>query len=152
MIITQVLTALFLVGIVYVLCGAYYLLGLKRGYEEGVPDGMEIAQKMIVDGIKQNKVTVDGKKVTMQDTPEQKPDGVAGFRHVNPNCKDATKCCEHGESGPVEHSDDFIYGVDGDMVTCQRRDFVNLQESPCGFGISEYDAKQDLLEQEGKGK
>lgn len=43
---------------------------------------------------------------------------------------------------------EFIYGIDGDMITCHRMDFINLQESPCGFGATKAEAFSDLLRQE----
>ena len=44
---------------------------------------------------------------------------------------------------------EFVYGIDGDQITCYRMDFVNLQESPCGFGDTKEEAFKDLLRQEG---
>ena len=43
---------------------------------------------------------------------------------------------------------EYIFGVDGDMITCKRMDFYNLQESPCGFGYTHAKALRDLLRQE----
>jgi hypothetical protein len=47
--------------------------------------------------------------------------------------------------------DNLIYGQDGNQFTCHRNSFVNLQESPCGFGDTEELAKEDLLRQEAMG-
>jgi hypothetical protein len=43
---------------------------------------------------------------------------------------------------------DVIYGVDGNQCTAYRPDFMNLQESPCGFGDTNEVALADLLSQE----
>lgn len=45
--------------------------------------------------------------------------------------------------------EDEIYGEDGDQVTCVRSDFIDLQNSPCGFGNTEREALADLIRQEG---
>lgn len=45
--------------------------------------------------------------------------------------------------------DDFIYGEDGNQITCFRPDFIDLQESHCGFGDTLEEAKADLIRQEG---
>ena len=42
----------------------------------------------------------------------------------------------------------LIYDVDGDQYTCHRVDFINLQESPCGFGNNHQEALENLLRQE----
>ena len=42
---------------------------------------------------------------------------------------------------------EFIFGIDGDQITCYRLDFINLQESPCGFGDTKTQAYNDLLAQ-----
>ena len=44
--------------------------------------------------------------------------------------------------------EEIIYGKDGDQYTAYRRDFINLQESPCGFGNNHQEAVEDLLRQE----
>jgi hypothetical protein len=44
----------------------------------------------------------------------------------------------------------LIYGQDGNQMTCHRNTFINLQESPCGFGNTEEEGYQDLLRQEGE--
>ena len=41
-----------------------------------------------------------------------------------------------------------FYGKDGNMFTAKRSDFVNLQESLCGFGSIEDEALRDLIRQE----
>ena len=41
-----------------------------------------------------------------------------------------------------------IYGVDGDQYTAYREDFINLQESCCGYGNNHQEALEDLLRQE----
>jgi hypothetical protein len=61
----------------------------------------------------------------------------------------ALACPTHG--GPLKPTL-FIYGVDGDKITCKRPDFINLQESPCGFGDTHQEALEDLLAQEGDTK
>ena len=43
---------------------------------------------------------------------------------------------------------EFVFGIDGDAITCYRLDFVNLQESCCGFGYTQKEALADLLRQE----
>ena len=43
---------------------------------------------------------------------------------------------------------EFIYGVDGDQYTCNRPDFINLQESCCGYGNNHEESKDDLIRQE----
>ena len=45
-------------------------------------------------------------------------------------------------------SDDVDYGNEGDQWFCRRGDFVNLQESCCGFGNTQEEAYKDLLRQE----
>jgi hypothetical protein len=40
--------------------------------------------------------------------------------------------------------------VDGDKFTAKYDDFINLQESPCGFGDTQKEAVQDLLKQGNK--
>jgi hypothetical protein len=42
-----------------------------------------------------------------------------------------------------------ILGVDGDQKTATRKDFINLQESPCGFGKTYLSAMSDLCKQLG---
>ena len=44
--------------------------------------------------------------------------------------------------------DNLIYGQDGNQITCYRNNFINLQESLCGFGDTEEQALEDLLRQE----
>lgn len=44
--------------------------------------------------------------------------------------------------------EDEIYGVDGNQITCVRNDFMDLQNSPCGFGNTEGEALADLIRQE----
>lgn len=43
---------------------------------------------------------------------------------------------------------EVIYGVDGNQYTAYREDFINLQESHCGFGDTNEEALKDLLRQE----
>lgn len=43
---------------------------------------------------------------------------------------------------------EVLYGIDGNQYTCHRLDFINLHESPCGFGDTQEQAYQDLLKQE----
>lgn len=38
-----------------------------------------------------------------------------------------------------------VYGQDGNQVCAHYEDFINLQESPCGFGDTEEDALKELL-------
>jgi hypothetical protein len=45
---------------------------------------------------------------------------------------------------------DIIFDMDGDKITCARKDFTNLQECPCGFGDTNREAYIDLLDQEEK--
>jgi hypothetical protein len=47
--------------------------------------------------------------------------------------------------------DNLIYDVDGDQYICYRSDFINLQESCCGFGNNHQEALEDLLRQESGG-
>ena len=47
---------------------------------------------------------------------------------------------------PMEEQ--LIFGIDGNQATCHRGDFVNLQESLCGFGNTNEEALADLREQE----
>ena len=63
--------------IVWILCAIYYVMGLRRGYETGVPDGIDAAQKMITEAIKAGKVTLDGKPVRIveKETPFIPDDG-----------------------------------------------------------------------------
>ena len=44
----------------------------------------------------------------------------------------------------------IIYGIDGDQYTAYREDFINLQESCCGFGNNHQEALEDLLSQESR--
>ena len=44
--------------------------------------------------------------------------------------------------------EEVVYGMDGNQHTAHRTDFVNLQESPCGFGNTEKEALEDLRKQE----
>jgi hypothetical protein len=53
---------------------------------------------------------------------------------------------------PFVPDDGLIYGLDGNQHTCQRPDFVNLQESLCGFGDTPELAKADLLKREAESK
>ena len=46
--------------------------------------------------------------------------------------------------------DEICFLHDGDMIGAVRSDFVNLQESPAGFGKTEVEAYEDLLEMENK--
>lgn len=39
----------------------------------------------------------------------------------------------------------FVFEKDGNMICCHLLDFVNLQESPAGFGSTPLHALQDLL-------
>ena len=109
--------------IVWILCAIYYVMGLRRGYETGVPDGIDAAQKMITEAIKAGKVTLDGKPVRIVE-----------------------------KETPFIPDDGFIYGMDGNQHTCQRPDFVNLAESLCGFGDTPELAKADLLKREEESK
>lgn len=43
----------------------------------------------------------------------------------------------------------IIFSQDGDMICAKFKDFVNLQESPVGFGSTYEEAQQDLLRQVG---
>lgn len=43
---------------------------------------------------------------------------------------------------------DIVFGMDGDQHFAHRPDFVNLQESLCGFGDTEQEALDDLRGQE----
>ena len=47
----------------------------------------------------------------------------------------------------VNEYSSIIFGVDGDQKTAYFDDFINLQESPCGFGNTQKDAVEHLLEQ-----
>ena len=40
---------------------------------------------------------------------------------------------------------DFVYGKDGNQITATLKNFINLQESPCGFGDTKEDAANDLI-------
>ena len=42
----------------------------------------------------------------------------------------------------------LVYDKDGDQYTCYREDFINLQESHCGYGDNHQFALEDLLRQE----
>lgn len=53
-----------------------------------------------------------------------------------------------GEPMPLTE-EDTVYGIDGDQHTCVRLDFINLHNSPCGFGNTDREALQDLIRQEG---
>ena len=44
--------------------------------------------------------------------------------------------------------ENIVYGVDGDLYTAYRNDFVNLQESCCGYGNNHQEAVDDLIRQE----
>jgi len=41
----------------------------------------------------------------------------------------------------------ILFGVDGNQQTAHFDDFINLQESPCGFGDTQLDALEDLISQ-----
>ena len=45
-------------------------------------------------------------------------------------------------------SENIVYGQDGNQYTAHRYDFINLQESPCGFGNNHQEAIDDLIRQE----
>jgi len=45
---------------------------------------------------------------------------------------------------------DVVLGEDGNQCTCRRKDFINLQESCCGFGDTYQEAFFDLKNQERK--
>ena len=40
---------------------------------------------------------------------------------------------------------DIIYSHDGDQICATLPDFINLQESPAGFGNTEMEALTDLI-------
>ena len=44
--------------------------------------------------------------------------------------------------------EEVVYGMDGNQHTAHRVNFVNLQESNCGFGDTQKLAYEDLLSQE----
>ena len=44
--------------------------------------------------------------------------------------------------------EDVFYSVDGNQHTCCRGDFLDLQNSSCGFGDTPEEALADLLRQE----
>ena len=44
--------------------------------------------------------------------------------------------------------DNVVYGVDCDQHTCVRPDFIDLHDSPCGFGDTDEEALADLIRQE----
>ena len=62
MLLLQIILSLVVLGVVYLLAGANYLMGSKRGYDIGFADGVDYAQKLITEGIKQDKVTIDGRR------------------------------------------------------------------------------------------
>lgn len=53
-----------------------------------------------------------------------------------------------GKPNPLTVEDE-IYGEDGDQITCVRNDFIDLHDSPCGFGNTANEALADLIRQEG---
>ena len=65
MLLLQIILSFVVLGVVYFLAGANYLMGSKKGYDIGFADGVEYAQQLITEGIKQDKVTIDGKKVAI---------------------------------------------------------------------------------------
>ncbi len=44
---------------------------------------------------------------------------------------------------------DVTLGIDGELLTCHRRDLVNLQENECGFGDTYLNAMSDLCKKLG---
>lgn len=126
----QLILSLGIIGFIWVLCTAYYVIGIKRGHLAGVMDGAEYTRKLITDAIKQGKVTLDGKPVRI----------VENEKVFIP---DVDKLILEKE---------FLYDMDGNQYTCQRPDFVNLQESLCGFGNTPELAKADLLKHEAEAK
>lgn len=48
---------------------------------------------------------------------------------------------------PASQDAKVIYKQDGDMICATLEDFVNLQESPAGFGKTEDEAKANLFQQ-----
>lgn len=129
----QIVFSLGIVGIVWVICTMYYILGIKRGHLAGVMDGAEYTRKLITDAIKQGKVTLDGKPVRIV---EDKPGSINDDPPLSPLIE------------PVPFKTDEVFGTDGNKFTCRRPDFVNLQESLCGFGDTMEEAKADLLKHE----
>lgn len=45
---------------------------------------------------------------------------------------------------------DIEFAMDGDMLMCIRPGFTNLVQDPAGFGETEEEAYQDLIENEAK--
>lgn len=72
---------------------------------------------------------------------EQTKDGRGRYPHY----VGGLACFGHGGS---EYNLFVLFGIDGNKHTCTRRDFINLQESPCGFGDTLQEAYEDLLKQE----
>ena len=63
----QLIFSLGIVGVIWVLCTVYYVLGVRRGHQVGVMDGAEYAKQVIIEALKAGKVTLDGKKVKVID-------------------------------------------------------------------------------------
>lgn len=42
----------------------------------------------------------------------------------------------------------IVFIPDGDQIMACYEDFVNIQESPCGFGKTEEEAQRDLISNE----
>ena len=57
--------------------------------------------------------------------------------------------CDDEDAEHYAHHIGIELGVDGNQKTAHKKDFINLQESPCGFGNTNLQAMSDLCRQLG---
>lgn len=131
----QLILSLGIVACIWVLCSVYYFLGVRGGHQIGVMDGAEYAKQVIIEAIKAEKVTLDGKQVRIVEPQIDAPPATTESTVQNSNSQEIK-------------IDGCLYDMDGNQYTCKRPDFVNLAESLCGFGDTPEQAKADLLKSE----
>lgn len=129
----QLIISLIVLAVIYVICCFYHYAGYKRGYKEGLVAGAEFTSQIITANIKAGTVTLDGKPVRIV---EDKPGSVSNDPLLSPLIE------------PILPKADVIFGIDGNRHTCRRPDFINLQESLCGYGDTHAEAFADLLAKE----
>jgi hypothetical protein len=72
--ITHIILSLVIIAVVYVIVCVYYLNGFKRGYDIGFYDGVDSTQKIITQSLRNNTMTLDGKKIRLvEDVVEAPP-------------------------------------------------------------------------------
>jgi hypothetical protein len=116
----QLIFSLFIVVFIWVLCTAYYVLGLKRGHQEGIITGADYAQKAITEAIKANLVTLDGKPVRIVDEIKK----------------------------AVQPESSIVYGSEGSGWTAKRLNTMEQSDALVGSGETMEQAKDELIRKE----